>query len=78
MSSDHPLNPSGKRVLDFYKKYIKKNGKSPTLQEASEALKVSRPTVHNHLLRLELAGFVKRMPNRHRKIKIVNRSPSAA
>ena len=50
------------KVLDYYRAYIKENGQSPTLADATAALDVNHGTIAFHLKKLEDAGYIRRRP----------------
>lgn len=47
-------------VLDYIKKYWEKRHDSPTLPEIAVSLGISRQRVHQHIIRLEEKGELKR------------------
>lgn len=59
-------------VLRFYRDYRRRHGLSPTLEEAAEALRVNRITVHEHLRHLEAKGAIRRVKGRSRAVEIVH------
>lgn len=61
------LTPKKKKILDFIKKYVAKNGYSPTLEEIAKKFRLkSLATVHQHLKELEKSGYLKRGFNKAR------------
>jgi repressor LexA len=76
--SRQTLYPRQKEVLAFIEQYIAENGYAPTLTMIQEHLGVnSLSTVHEHLIKLEDRGFLKRS-DRGRKIELMLTSGSFA
>jgi repressor LexA len=62
-----------RQTLDFIAQYIQRHGYAPTLQEIAESLGVNAvSTVHEHLERLVLKGFIKKTPGFERSIELTN------
>ena len=59
------------RVLRFYRDFRKQHGISPTLQEAAEALGVSKITVYEHLNHLVKKGAAQRDRAKARSVAIL-------
>lgn len=65
------LTKRQKEVLDFIKKYTKKQGYSPSMEEMRRELNLaSVSTVHFHVKKLEDGGFLKKQENKARAIKL--------
>ena len=62
-----------RQVLEFISQYIQRNGYAPTLMEIAESLGLNAAsTVHEHLQRLELKGYIKKTPGFERSIELIN------
>lgn len=62
-----------RQTLDFIAQFIQRHGYAPTLQEIAESLGVNAvSTVHEHLGRLVLKGFIKKTAGFERGIELVN------
>lgn len=59
------------KVLRFFRDYRQEHGISPTLEEASQALGVSKITIHEHLRHLEAKGAVQRNRAKARSVAIL-------
>jgi repressor LexA len=59
------------RVLRFFRDYRIENGISPTLEEAAQALGVSKITIHEHLRHLESKGAIQRDRAKARSVAIL-------
>lgn len=69
------LTKRQKEILDFLKKYIAKQGYSPSLEEVADHFHLSSlSTVHYHLSRLEQAGLISRYDFLPRSIQIEERT----
>lgn len=56
-----PLYPRQKMVLDYIERYIAHHGRTPTLTEIKNYMRVKTlSTVHWHLIQLEKKGYIKR------------------
>jgi len=65
-----------KQVLDFTRKFIEKNGYSPSLEEIKLHLGLfSVSTAHHHVKSLEELGYLKRRENLPRSIEIFETQP---
>ncbi|MEE8483031.1 MAG: transcriptional repressor LexA [Nitrospinota bacterium] len=72
------LTKKQKLILDFIAAFIEREGYAPSIAEIKKEFGVNSPaTVHQHLKNLEAKGAIRRIPNRHRSIEIVQASPSA-
>jgi hypothetical protein len=66
-----PLSARQQAVLNFIESFIAEKGLSPTLEEIRVALKISsKSVVHHYLVRLEQAGYLTRLPNTPRGIRL--------
>lgn len=68
------LTPKQKKIFDFIKNYIKKNGISPTFGEISCYTKKSFSTVHEHVEALISKGFLTKTNNSSRGIELTKPS----
>jgi SOS regulatory protein LexA len=60
-----------KQILDFYKKFKKKNGYAPSLEETKKHLRLrSVSTVHFHIKKLQESGFLQKEYNQPRAIAL--------
>lgn len=74
-----PITPKQQRILSFITGYISSNKQSPTMAEIGRAASIrSSATVHAHLANLERAGFIKRIPNISRGIRIAEQENQTA
>lgn len=60
------------RVLRFFRDYRRDNGISPTLEEAAQALGVSKITIHEHLNQLTRKGAIHRDKAKARAVAILH------
>ncbi|MGA7325297.1 MAG: hypothetical protein WBX25_12610 [Rhodomicrobium sp.] len=58
-------------VLSFVRDETRRNGFVPTLREIAPAVNVSYETVRTSLISLEQKGFVRRYPDKCRKLTIL-------
>jgi repressor LexA len=58
-------------VLSVIRWYVERFGYAPTVREIAIELDVSKSTVHETLVALELAGQIERKPSSARAIRIV-------
>ena len=58
-------------VLRFFRDYRKEHGIAPTLEEAAEALGVSKITIHEHLNQLTRKGAIHRDKAKARAVAIL-------
>ncbi len=66
------LYPRERQLLDFIAQFIGRYGYAPTLKEIGEALNIHSPaTVHEHIDRLRLKGFVRKLDGTARGLEIV-------
>ena len=61
-----------KKVLDFIKKFIDKNGYSQSHQEIAAAMSITEPTARSHVLSLIRRKQIEMIPGTARSIQIVN------
>ena len=61
-----------KKVYDFIKKFIDKNGYSPSHQEIAAAMSITDPTARSHVLSLITRKQIEMIPGTARSIQIVN------
>ena len=62
-----------KNILNFIKVYIKANGYPPAIREICTELNInSTSTVHNHILKLEEKGYIRRDPQKNRALEIID------
>lgn len=67
------MNEKQKKIFDFIKDEIRKNGYPPSIREICIATNIkSTSTVHTHLNKLEDMGFIKRTSSKTRAIEIIN------
>jgi len=67
-----------KELLEFISQYQDKEGTSPTLSEIAEAMGVSSlATVHEHLVKLEAKGLIRRYRGMVRGIELIDRKISS-
>lgn len=65
-------------ILNFIKESVSKKGYPPAVREICEAVGLkSTSTVHGHLTKIELKGYIKRDPTKPRAIEIINRFSDA-
>ena len=55
-----PLTRRQRQVLDFVTAYHRDHRITPTLSEIGEALDLTLPTIHEHLVNLERKGHLRR------------------
>jgi len=64
------LTAKQKEVLEFLRIYSENNGVTPTMKEVSENFGVTISTIQNHFKSLEYKGYIQKVPNLARSIKI--------
>lgn len=65
-----------KEVLDFVKTYSKNKGYAPSLKEIQKKFKLaSVSTAHFHISKLHSAGYVEKLKNKARAIRIYKKEP---
>ena len=66
------LYPREKQLLDFITQFIQRYGYAPTLKEIGESMGIHSPaTVHEHVDRLRLKGFIKKLDGTARGLEVV-------
>ncbi len=72
------LTQKQKSVLEFLETYLDKNRHAPFIREIQDGCEiVSYKSVIDRLNALERKGYIKRLPNKHRGIKILKKAPGA-
>lgn len=64
------LTKKKKQILDYIKKYIKKNDYSPSLEEIGSHFNLFASTIHQHIEELRRDGYLDKLDNRARTIQI--------
>ncbi len=73
-----PLTKRQKEILTFLREYLKERGYSPSLAEIARYFGIaSLNAIYKHLKVLEEKGFIKRLSNRARSIRIVEQEVAA-
>lgn len=67
------ISPAQSKILDFYRNFIKKKGRAPSLGEAAIVLKRERSNILYHLKNLERMGLIARTGG-HRGVRLVGKS----
>ena len=68
------LTQKQQRVFDFLYQYIAEHRKSPLIREIQAGCEIaSYKSAIDRLSALEHKGFIRRIPNKHRGIKVVKR-----
>ena len=68
----HELTPRQQDILDAIKKFIAKNGYTPTVRELCEMLDLRSPaTSHFHLNQLEKKGYIRKGKAKNRAIELL-------
>lgn len=66
------LYPRERQLLDFISQFIGRFGYAPTLKEIGEALNIHSPaTVHEHVDRLRLKGFIRKLDGTARGLEVI-------
>ena len=66
------LTDRQKQILDTIKKFIAKNGYTPTVREIGTLLNLSSPaTTHFHLSKLQSKGYIKKDKAKNRSIELL-------
>lgn len=66
------LYPREKQLLDFITQFIQRYGYAPTLKEIGENMGIHSPaTVHEHVDRLRLKGFIKKLDGTARGLEVI-------
>jgi len=69
------LSPAQAEILEFYRKFMKKNRRAPSLGEVADKLERDRSNVHYHLKNIERMGLLVRTGG-HRGVRLVEKSQS--
>ncbi len=66
------LYPRERQILEFVAQYIQRQGYAPTLKEIGEAVGLSSvATVHEHVVKLETKGYIKKIVGSKRGIEVI-------
>ncbi len=66
------LYPRERQLLDFITQFIQRFGYAPTLKEIGTAMGMGSPaTVHEHIDKLRLKGFIKKLDGTARGIEVI-------
>lgn len=69
------LYPRERQLLDFITQFIQRFGYAPTLKEIGEAMGMGSPaTVHEHIDRLRMKGYIKKLDGTARGLEVVSHS----
>lgn len=61
-----------KQILETIETYIKENGYGPSIREICDIVGLkSTSTVHTHLKKLELKGYIERKENFPRALRVI-------
>ena len=72
------LTQKQQAVFEFIQRYFSEHRKSPLIREVQSACQIaSYKSAIDRLHALEHKGFIKRLPNKHRGIKLVRRALEA-
>lgn len=69
------LSPAQAEILEFYRKFMRKNGRAPSLGEVADKLERDRSNVLYHLKNLENMGLLVRTGG-HRGVRLVEKAAS--
>lgn len=73
------LYPKERQLLDFIIQFIARFGYAPTLKEIGHAMNVSSPaTVHEHVDKLRMKGYIKKLDGTTRGIEVVEQYKGGA
>ncbi|MHC4262264.1 MAG: transcriptional repressor LexA [Planctomycetota bacterium] len=76
MSQTPPLTRRQRQILDFFARYTRENGISPTLEEAAQEFGLNKVTIFGHVSELERKGVLERsQPGVSRGLRIVGEEP---
>lgn len=71
MKKNNSLSNRQNEILTFIKKYIVKNGYSPSIREIATGVNLNSPaTVHVHIQNLIEKGYLKRSNNNHKVLEL--------
>lgn len=66
------LYPRERQLLDFITQFIQRYGYAPTLKEIGDSMGMSSPaTVHEHIDRLRIKGFIKKLDGTARGLEVI-------
>ena len=65
------LTPKQKQIFEYIKKYIKRKGCSPSLEEVGRRFKLAKSTIHQHVETLRERGYLNKFNYRARSIEIL-------
>lgn len=66
------LYPKERQLLDFITQFIQRYGYAPTLKEIGDSMGLSSPaTVHEHIDRLRIKGFIKKLDGTARGLEVI-------
>ncbi len=66
------LYPRERQLLDFITQFIQRYGYAPTLKEIGAAMGIHSPaTVHEHVDRLRIKGFIKKLDGTARGLEVI-------
>jgi Mn-dependent DtxR family transcriptional regulator len=69
--SEKPFTPKQGRYLAYIHLYTRLHRRSPTETDMQHYFRVSPPSVHQMVLTLERAGFIRRQPRTPRSIELL-------
>lgn len=69
------LSPAQAEILDFYRKFMRKHSRAPSLGEAADELDRDRSNVLYHIKNLEHMGLIVRIGG-HRGVRLVEKAQS--
>ena len=73
--SKRPLTPKQALVLEFIQRFFHEHHASPLIREVQAGCHIaSYKTALDRLNVLERKGYIKRLPNKHRGIKLIRRA----
>lgn len=73
------LYPRERQTLEFITQFIQRYGYAPTLREIGEAMGMDSPaTVHEHIHRLKIKGFIKKLDGTSRGLEVIRENYHAA
>ncbi len=71
------LTPKQKLIFEYIKKYLKKRGYSPSLEEIGRHFKLAKSTVHEHIETLKEKGYLDKTNYQARAIEIPKNKKSS-
>ena len=73
------LYPKERQLLEFITQFIQRYGYAPTLKEIGEALGMHSPaTVHEHVDKLRIKGFIKKLDGTARGLEVITNAYRSA